>query len=92
MQSMIAELGHYALMLALGLSLIQATMPIVGARNDDPTLLSVAAPAALAQFFFVALSFGALAVCYVTSDFSVLNVYENSNSAMPLMYRLTSIR
>ena len=88
---MIAELGHYALMLALGLALIQATMPIVGARHDDPTLLSVAAPAALAQFVFVALSFGALAVCYVTSDFSVLNVYENSNSAMPLMYRLTSI-
>ena len=87
----IAELGHYALMLALGLALIQATMPIVGARSDDPTLLSVAAPAALAQFVFVALSFGALAACYVTSDFSVLNVYENSNSAMPLMYRLTSV-
>ena len=88
---MIAELGHYALMLALGLALIQASMPIVGARNDDPTLLSVAVPAALAQFVFVALSFGALAACYVTSDFSVLNVYENSNSAMPLMYRLTSV-
>ena len=88
---MIAELGHYALMLALGLALIQGSMPIVGARSDDPTLLSVAAPAALAQFVFVAVSFGALAACYVTSDFSVLNVYENSNSAMPLMYRLTSI-
>ncbi len=88
---MIAEFGHYALILALGLALIQASMPIVGARNDDPTLLSVAAPAALAQFVFVALSFGALAACYVTSDFSVLNVYENSNSAMPLMYRLTSV-
>ena len=88
---MIAELGHYALMLALGLAVIQATMPVIGARSDDPTLLSVAAPAALAQFVFVALSFGALAICYVTSDFSVLNVYENSNSAMPLMYRLTSI-
>jgi cytochrome c-type biogenesis protein CcmF len=87
----IAEFGHYALILALGLALIQASMPIVGARNDDPTLLSVAAPAALAQFVFVALSFGALAACYVTSDFSVLNVYENSNSAMPLMYRLTSV-
>src|SRR6202048_1240061 len=87
----IAELGHYALILALGLALIQASMPIVGARNDDPTLLSVAAPAALGALVFVALSFGALAACYVTSDFSVLNVYENSNSAMPLMYRLTSV-
>ena len=55
---MIAELGHYALMLALGLAVIQATMPIIGARSNDPTLISVAAPAALGQFFFVALSFG----------------------------------
>jgi cytochrome c-type biogenesis protein CcmF len=51
---MIAELGHYALMLAFGLALIQASIPIVGARNDEPTLLGVAAPAALAQFAFVA--------------------------------------
>ena len=88
---MIAELGHFALILAFGLALIQATMPIVGTRSDDPTLISVAAPAALAQFVFVALAFAALAICYVTSDFSVLNVYENSNSAMPLLYRLTSV-
>jgi cytochrome c-type biogenesis protein CcmF len=87
----IAELGHYALMLALGLALIQGSMPIVGTRTDDQSLVSIAAPAALAQFAFVALSFAALATCYVTSDFSVLNVYENSNSAMPLMYRLTSV-
>ena len=88
---MIAELGHYALMLALGLALIQGSMPLVGARSNDAVLMRMATPAALAQFVFVALSFAALAVCYVTSDFSVLNVYENSNSAMPLIYRLTSI-
>jgi cytochrome c-type biogenesis protein CcmF len=87
----IAELGHYALMLALGLALIQGSMPIVGTRNDDAALMSMAAPIALAQFVFVALAFGALAACYVMSDFSVLNVYENSNAAMPLMYRLTSV-
>jgi cytochrome c-type biogenesis protein CcmF len=87
----IAELGHYALILALGLALIQATMPIVGARTNDVVLMSMAAPVALAQFIFVAISFGALAECYVASDFSVLNVYENSNSAMPLIYRLTSV-
>ena len=88
---MIAELGHYALILALGLALIQATMPIVGARTNDVVLMSMAAPVALAQFIFVAIAFGALAECYVASDFSVLNVYENSNSAMPLIYRLTSV-
>ena len=48
-------------------------------------------PAALVQFVFVAIAFGALTACYVTSDFSVLNVYENSNSGMPLLYRLTSV-
>jgi cytochrome c-type biogenesis protein CcmF len=87
----IPELGQYALMLALGLALIQGIMPIVGTRTNDPVLMSVAAPAALAQFFFVAIAFLALAECYVTSDFSVLNVYENSNSAMPLIYRMTSL-
>ena len=88
---MIPELGHYALMLALGLALIQGTMPIVGTRTNDPVLMSMAAPIALAQFFFVAIAFVSLAVCYVTSDFSVLNVFENSNSHMPFIYRLTSI-
>ena len=88
---MIAELGHYALMLALGLALIQGSMPIVGARSNDAVLMGIAVPAALAQFVFVAMAFGALAACYVTSDFSVLNVYENSNSTMPLLYRLTSV-
>jgi len=88
---MIAELGHYALMLALGLALIQGSMPIFGTRSGDVVLASMASPIALAQFVFVALAFGALAVCYVTSDFSVMNVYENSNSGMPLLYRLTSI-
>jgi len=87
----IAELGHYALMLALGLALIQGSMPVVGTRTNDAVLMSVAGPAALVQFAFVAIAFFALAVCYVTSDFSVLNVYENSNSTMPLIYRLTSI-
>ena len=54
---MIPELGHYALMLALGLALIQGIMPIVGTRTNDPVLMSIAAPAALAQFVFVAIAF-----------------------------------
>jgi cytochrome c-type biogenesis protein CcmF len=87
----IAELGHYALILALGLALIQATMPIVGTSTNDTVLMSMAPPLAVAHFIFVAIAFCALGECYVASDFSVLNVYENSNSAMPLIYRLTSI-
>ncbi len=88
---MIAELGHYALMLALGIALIQGTMPIIGTRTNDPLLMNMAPAAALAQFACVALAFLALAECYVASDFSVLNVYENSNTTMPLIYRLTSV-
>jgi len=87
----IPELGHYALILAFGLALIQGVMPLVGARSNDPVLMSIAVPAAQAQFVFVALAFAALATSYVTSDFSVLNVYENSHSQMPLIYRFTSL-
>ena len=88
---MIAEIGHYALVLALGLALVQACVPLVGARLRDDTLMGVAGPAALAQFVFVAAAFAALTACYVGSDFSVLNVFENSHSAMPLIYKFTSV-
>ena len=88
---MIAEIGHYALVLALGLALIQAVVPMVGARWHDDTLMGVAGPTALAQFVFVAAAFAALTACYVTSDFSVANVFENSHSAMPLIYKFTSV-
>jgi len=87
---MIAEIGHYALVLALGLALIQAVAPIVGARLRDDTLMGVAGATALAQFVFVAVAFAALTASYVASDFSVVNVFENSHSAMPLVYKFTS--
>jgi cytochrome c-type biogenesis protein CcmF len=88
---MTPELGHYALVLALGLALVQATVPMWGARTRDLSLMNVAVPTALAQFFFVAFAFAALAACYVTSDFSVVNVVENSHSMMPLVYKFTSV-
>jgi cytochrome c-type biogenesis protein CcmF len=87
---MIPELGHFALVLALALALIQATVPVLGARRGDALLMSVAATTAIGQFCFVALSFAALVACYVQSDFSVLTVFENSHSAMPLIYKITS--
>jgi cytochrome c-type biogenesis protein CcmF len=87
---MIAEVGHYALVLALALALIQSVVPLIGARTRDGALMSVAIPTALAQFGFVALSFAMLVSCYVGSDFSVRNVFENSHSAMPLIYKFTS--
>src|SRR5215471_8729729 len=87
---MIAELGHYALVLALVLALVQSVVPIVGVRARDAVLMGVAEPTALAQFGFVTFAFGALVACYVTSDFSVVTVLENSHSAMPLVYKITS--
>src|SRR5215470_16741796 len=88
---MTPELGHYALVLALGLALVQAIVPMWGARVRDPALMRVAVPTALAQFAFVALSFAALTACYVRSDFSLVNVVDNSHSAMPLVYKFTSV-
>src|SRR6476646_1763749 len=88
---MIPEIGHYALVLALGLALVQACVPVYGARKNDIALMAVAGPTAIAQFLFVALSFGALVACYVTSDFSVVNVFENSHSAKPLIYKITGV-
>jgi cytochrome c-type biogenesis protein CcmF len=87
---MIAEIGHYALVLALAIALIQSVVPLIGARTRDGALMATAEPAALAQFAFTALSFAMLVTCYITSDFSVLNVAENSHSAMPLVYKFTS--
>src|SRR3954447_23871414 len=88
---MIAELGHYALVLALALALIQSWSPVLGARKGDVALMKLADSTALAQFAFVVLAFAALTFCYVTSDFSVINVYENSHSQMPLIYKFTSV-
>ena len=88
---MIAEAGHYALVLALGLALIQSTVPILGARLRDPALMNVARSTALAQLVFVLGSFAALVTLHVTSDFSVLNVYENSHSLKPMIYKITGV-
>jgi cytochrome c-type biogenesis protein CcmF len=88
---MIAECGHYALVLALALALIQSTLPILGARLRDPALMNVARSSALAQLLFVAISFTALVTLHVISDFSVANVFENSHSLKPLIYKITGV-
>ena len=88
---MIPELGHYGLVLALALGLIQSVVPIIGAQTRDETLMRLATSTALMQFALVALSFAALAICYVTSDFSVKTVFENSHSMMPVLYKITSV-
>ncbi len=88
---MIAEAGHYALVLALALALIQSTVPLLGARWGDHALMNVARSAALAQLLFAAISFALLTMLYVVSDFSVVNVFENSHSMKPLLYKITGV-
>ncbi|TPQ32466.1 heme lyase NrfEFG subunit NrfE [Bradyrhizobium guangdongense] len=88
---MIAESGHYALVLALALALIQSIVPLIGARLNDAALMNVARSTALAQLLFVGASFTALVTLHVASDFSVANVYENSHSMKPLIYKITGV-
>lgn len=88
---MIAESGHYALVLAFGLALIQSTVPILGARWREYSLMNVARSTAIAQLLFVGASFAALVTLHVSSDFSVVNVVENSHSMKPLIYKITGV-
>mgnify|MGYP003700419773 CR=1 FL=1 len=86
---MIAELGHFALALAAALALVQAVVPMLGAARRDAAMMGVAAPAALVQFGVLGLAFAALMNAYITSDFSVVNVIQNSHSLKPLLYKIS---
>ncbi|MEM7398593.1 MAG: heme lyase CcmF/NrfE family subunit [Pseudomonadota bacterium] len=88
---MIAETGHYALILALGVAIVQMVLPIIGTRFNDPRLAAVSVPAAQLQFILVGIAFAALTVAYITSDFSVLNVWQNSHSAKPMIYKISGV-
>jgi cytochrome c-type biogenesis protein CcmF len=87
----VAELGHYALVLALALALIQSSVPLWGAARGDARLMAVAPATALAGFLYVVLAFAALMALYVMSDFSVENVWQNSHSAKPLLFKVTGV-
>ena len=88
---MIAETGHYALILALGVAIVQMVLPILGTRLNDPRLAAVSIPAAQAQLVLIVIAFAALTAAYVTSDFSVLNVWQNSHSAKPMLYKISGV-
>jgi cytochrome c-type biogenesis protein CcmF len=87
---MIPEIGQFALIMALMLAVTQAALPLIGAARGIPQFVNVARPAAQAQFVFVAIAFGCLAYSFISNDFSVLNVATNSNSLLPLQYRLAA--
>ncbi|WP_427983062.1 heme lyase CcmF/NrfE family subunit [Agarivorans sp.] len=88
---MIPELGHYALILAVTLAMLQSVYPLWGASKNSVTLMRLARPLALAQFAFVALSFAVLSYSFAVNDFSVAYVANNSNSQMPLYFRLSAV-
>ncbi|MEP9371033.1 heme lyase CcmF/NrfE family subunit [Mesorhizobium sp. KR1-2] len=83
------EIGHFALVLAFALALVQSVVPLFGARTGNERLMAVGGPVAVTGFALTALSFAALATAYVQSDFSVVNVWENSHSLQPLLYKFT---
>ncbi|HMJ25368.1 MAG TPA: heme lyase CcmF/NrfE family subunit, partial [Pyrinomonadaceae bacterium] len=87
---MIPEIGQIALILALMLAITQATLPLIGAARGNSQLIALARPTAQAQFIFVAIAFCCLAYSFINNDFSVLNVATNSNSKLPLQYRLAA--
>jgi cytochrome c-type biogenesis protein CcmF len=87
---MIPEIGQFALIIALLLALTQATFPVIGAARGNGTWMALAAPTGQAQFIFVAIAFCCLGYSFITNDFSVLNVATNSNSQLPLHYRLAA--
>ena len=87
---MIPEVGQFALILALLLSLVQATLPVIGAWKRIPAFMAIARPVAQGMFVFVGTAFGCLMYSFITNDFSVTNVASNSNSALPLQYRIAA--
>ncbi len=87
---MIPELGHFALICALALALALAAFSLVGAALGRMSLMATARPIAAGHFLFIAAAFAALAYSFVTSDFSVVNVVEHSNSKLPLQYRFAA--
>ncbi len=88
---MTAELGQIALILALIFALVQAFVPLWGAWRGQENMMAIARPAAFGQFCFVAFAFALLTSAFVNQDFSVEYVARNSNSLLPLVYRISAV-
>ncbi len=88
---MIPEIGHFALVLALCVAIVQTVLPIAGAARGDAGWMAAARPAAQAQLLCVAVAYGCLTYAFIVHDFSVAYVAQNSNSALPLLYRISGV-
>ena len=87
---MIPELGHFALWLAVGVTLILGTLPLIGAQRGRADWMAVARPASQVLLGLIVFSWLCLAASFVRNDFTVLNVASHSNSALPVMYRIAA--
>ncbi|NQW01733.1 MAG: cytochrome c biogenesis protein CcsA, partial [Rhodospirillales bacterium] len=85
---MTAELGHFALILAMLIAAIQATLPLIGAQKNLTVWIELAKPTAFLQLALTTLAFGCLIHVYLISDFTVVNVVQNSHTAKPLLYKI----
>ncbi|MEC7794410.1 MAG: heme lyase CcmF/NrfE family subunit [Pseudomonadota bacterium] len=85
---MIPEIGHFSLALALALAVVQGILPILGASRGNAIWIQSARPLALGQVVFIGLAFVALMRSFVVSDFTVLNVVENSHSLKPMLFKV----
>ena len=88
---MITELGHFALILALGVAIVQSVMPLLGASRGNTGWMEIGRSAALAHFVLIAVAMGALMHAYIVSDFSVINVAQNSHTDKPLFYKISGV-
>jgi cytochrome c-type biogenesis protein CcmF len=88
---MIVELGHFALILALMVALVQSTLPLCGAQRGDARLMALAGPAAGLQLALVSASFAALTWAFVASDFSLAVVVSNSHTLKPMLYKISGV-
>jgi cytochrome c-type biogenesis protein CcmF len=88
---MIIEIGHYALVLSLATALIVSILPVIGAKRGDEAMMALASTGSVLMFALVAFSFCVLTWAYVVSDFSVQNVWDNSHSLMPLIYKISGV-
>jgi cytochrome c-type biogenesis protein CcmF len=88
---MIPEFGHFLLWLALGLSLILGVVPLAGAQLQRPGWMALARPGAVWVLLLVAVSYLALTTAFMRDDFSVLYVAQNSNTALPMAYKIAAV-
>ena len=88
---MIAELGNYALALSLAVSFFLAIFPLWGAEKGHSQLMSLARPMTYGLFFSLTIAFAALFYLFAVNDFSVQYVVNNSNSSLPIYYRLSAV-